>query len=425
MADTPTNLILLSVDALRADHLSSYGYERTTTPFLDELGDANVRFTDAYSPSSHTRESVPALLSGQYPDVFSDAGFQLVETSIAETVSAGGFQTGAFHSNPFISRAYGFGEGFDTFDDDLYLSSNKLVALAQRAFDKLRNRHYATAEEINERSLEWLDGLASDEPFFLWNHYMDPHGPYQPPESHISLFSDTASSHDGQELYKRATSGESLSVAERQAQIDRYDAEIRYLDDQLSSLFDALRSRGVLSDALIVITADHGDGFGGRGYHGHPRYVDDKLIEVPLFVVGDHVPSATIDTPASGLDVVPTFLEAIDSDVRGYPGIPLQRLWNDPAAFEDRCVFAQTRGEREETHLHRFAGRTRYAACSATVNLREERIELDDDPACTDALAERLRRHCRERMGDTVEIKDERVADDAVNDRLEALGYRE
>jgi len=82
-----------------------------------------------------------------------------------------------------VSRAYGFDRGFDTFDDDLHLGQHKLIALAQRAIDKLRNRHYARAAEINERSLEWIDSQSDDEPFFLWNHYMDTHGPYEPPGS--------------------------------------------------------------------------------------------------------------------------------------------------------------------------------------------------------------------------------------------------
>src|SRR6056297_2275707 len=168
MSVEPDNVILLSGDALRADHLSCYGYHRETSPVLDEFAEESIRFENAYSASSHTREAVPALLTGEYPDVAVDSKYHLASETIASTLSEEGFATAGFHSNPFVSRAYGFDQGFDIFDDDLHLGQHKLLALAQRAYDKLRNRHYARAEEINHRALKWIDSL-EDGPFFLWN----------------------------------------------------------------------------------------------------------------------------------------------------------------------------------------------------------------------------------------------------------------
>src|SRR6056297_1726457 len=157
MSVEPDNVILLSGDALRADHLSCYGYHRETSPVLDELAEESISFTNAYSASSHTREAIPALLTGEYPDVAIGPDYRLATDTVASTLSEEGFATGGFHSNPFVSRAYGFDRGFDEFDDDLHLGQHKLIALAQRALDKFRNRHYARAEEINARSLEWID----------------------------------------------------------------------------------------------------------------------------------------------------------------------------------------------------------------------------------------------------------------------------
>ncbi|ELY63486.1 sulfatase [Natrinema versiforme JCM 10478] len=116
MTVEPDNVILLSADALRADHLSCYGYHRDTSPVLDELANESIRFTQAYSASSHTREAVPALLTGEYPDVAIDSNYRLATDTIASQLSEEGFATSSFHSNPFVSRVYGFDSGFD---DDL------------------------------------------------------------------------------------------------------------------------------------------------------------------------------------------------------------------------------------------------------------------------------------------------------------------
>lgn len=199
-----TPIILLSIDALRADHLGYHGYDRDTSPFLDELATETRSFDRAISASSHTRESVPALLSGRFPNRFAEAGFRLVTDSVATHLSDTGYRTGAFHSNPYASRAYGFETGFDTFDDDLTLGRNRFVALAQRALNKFvfnRGEYHARADEINDRSFEWLDSLADDDQFFLWNHYMDVHGPYNPP---VTEFSETELSNaDAQKLYQK------------------------------------------------------------------------------------------------------------------------------------------------------------------------------------------------------------------------------
>jgi arylsulfatase len=237
MTQKPRNIILLSADALRADHLSCYGYERETSPVLDELATESLTFTNAFSASSHTREAVPSLLTGEYPDVAVDADYRLAKETIASTLSEEGFATAGFHSNPFVSRAYGFDRGFDTFDDDLHLGQHKFIALAQRMLDKFRNRHYARAEEINDRSVSWIDSLNDDEQFFLWNHYMDTHGPYEPSEKYMINFrNDGISDKKAQSLYQRAISyPESITDDEKELLIDLYDGEIRYNDAKIVS----------------------------------------------------------------------------------------------------------------------------------------------------------------------------------------------
>jgi arylsulfatase len=419
MSEDWENVILLSADALRADHLSCYGYHRETSPVLDELSEESIRFTNAYSASSHTREAVPALLTGKYPDVAINSKYHLATDTIASTLSEEGFSTAGFHSNPFVSRAYGFDQGFDVFNDDLHLGQHKLIALAQRALDKFRNRHYARAEEINERSLEWIDSLGEGEPFFLWNHYMDTHGPYEPPGDYATLYADQGlSGRDAQSLYQHAIDDPaSITDDERQLLIDLYDAEIRYNDECIGTFLDELRNRGILEKSLLIVTADHGDAFGEHGYYEHPRYLHEEITHVPLFVRTPGGDSESMESPVSTLDVVATIEEATGRD--NSEGVS---LFN---ASENRRVFSQARGEDEHNHLRRYAVRTRESVCFCERDQESGEISFGDDSVRS--LRPELEAHVEQRVhvenGD--DVSEDGDVDEEIERRLSALGYKE
>ncbi|WP_318568848.1 sulfatase [Salinigranum marinum] len=419
MADNWEHIILLSADALRADHLSCYGYHRETSPVIDELASESIRFENAYSASSHTREAVPALLTGEYPDVAVDDNYRLATDTIASTLSEEGFATGGFHSNPFVSRAYGFGRGFDEFDDDLHLGKHKLIALAQRALDKLRNRHYARAEEINERSLAWIDSLDSDQSFFLWNHYMDTHGPYEPPGKFATLYTDTrVSNRDSQSLYQRAIKKpRSISEEERQLLIDLYDAEIRYNDEQIGMFLKALRERGLLDQSLLIFTSDHGDAFGEHGYYEHPRYLHEELTHVPLLVRNMDDCSRRVAYPVSTIDVVASI-----KDSAGYEVGDGRSLFNPSA---DRRVFSQARGENDCTHIRRYVVRTRKGECFCERNQKNGSLDVRD--ASHQSLRSDLEEHIDQRVSTANDNDDEITTnvDEDIERRLQALGYKE
>jgi arylsulfatase len=423
MTRSPPNVILLSADALRADHLSCYGYHRETTPVLDALATESYRFENAYSASSHTREAVPALLTGAYPDVAVDHSYHLVTESVATTLSAHGFVTAGYHSNPFVSRAYGFDQGFTHFDDDLHLGQHKLIALAQRALDKLRNRHYARAEEINERSLKWLDSVDDEDSVFLWNHYMDTHGPYEPPGEYATLYADDrVSGREAQALYQRAIDDpESIAEDERQLLVDLYDAEIRYNDAQIGAFLDALREHDLLEESLVIVTADHGDAFGEHGYYEHPRYLHDEITHVPLLVRPPGGASGTVEAPVSTLDVVPT----VEAAVGVGDGISLLGDL-DP----DRCVFSQARGEDDDDHLRRYAVRTTEGACFAERDRETGTVTVTDgDRSLQATLEDHIAERVRVENGDDGAGVGEGGGGGEVNEeieqRLSALGYRE
>lgn len=428
MVSNPRNIVLLTIDALRADHLSCYGYNRQTSPNIDRMAGNHAHFSKAFSVSSHTREAIPALLTGRYPDVAVDSGFSLTADTIASHLDQTPYATGAFHSNPFVSRAYGFDRDFNRFDDDLYLGQHKLLALGQRLLDKLRNRHYAPAEEINKRSLRWIDSL--EEPFFVWNHYMDPHGPYDPPEKQQIRFHDeTVRTRRSQKLYKRAavTDPESITEQERREMVNLYDGEIRHVDEQIAAFTNALDKRGILDQSLVIVTADHGDAFGEHGYYGHPRQLHDELIHVPLILAGPEVSDMKIESPVSLLDLVPTMLDVAGVDVPKLPGRSLPKEIANPEQGVGRRVYSQARGMDDETHLRRYSLRKKDELCTIERIIESGEMVAEKRSAGADEdLQAELREHSDERLsadeGPMSEPADE--PDKEIERRLTALGYK-
>jgi arylsulfatase len=358
-------------------------------------------------------------LTGEYPDVAVDSGYNLATETVASTLSEEGYATAGFHSNPFVSRAYGFDRGFDHFDDDLHLGQHKLIALAQRAVDKLRNRHYARAEEINERSLAWVDSLEEEQPFFLWNHYMDTHGPYEPPGKYATVYSDTGmSGRDAQSLYQRAIDDpESITESERQLLVDLYDGEIRYNDAKIGEFLDALRERGLLAESLLIVTADHGDAFGEHGYYEHPRYLHDALTRVPLLVRTPDEDSKSVEPPVSTLDIVATLEKSIGGDSN-----------DGTSLFDfqvDRQVYSQARGESDNSRLRRYAIRDIDGSCFCERNLETNELSFQN---CSDrSLRNKLEKYVKRRINvESGGMKStSKEVNENINRRLSALGYKE
>jgi len=434
------NIILLTIDALRADHVMSYGYQRETTPFLDKFAEEALVFKNAYSASSHTREAVPALLTGHHPaDAVAERfarGTDTIPMHLSEE-----YRSGAFHSNPYVSRAYGYDAGFDIFDDDLRLGQNKLLALIQRALDKFilsRGEYHARAEEINNRSLSWLDSVAADHPVFLWNHYMDVHGPYNPPEGYAK-WPDPVTNSRAQQLYDRLSGDETPSPAEVELARDLYDGEIRYTDEYIRRFITALKERDLLEESLVIITADHGDLFGEYDQYAHPRYVYPELTRVPLLVRGPATPAQSVATPASTLDVLPTILDYIDQDTESLLGGSLL----EPAILpNDRCVYSSATGEGDAAGNRRFAAHSRnwgyrFTHVQSTGDIINEvavqlpsgapiEVETLDtaDQERVQALREQLLTHNAQNQGTPPQTADETNSTAKIEDRLEALGYK-
>jgi len=258
---------------------------------------------------------------------------------------------------------------------------------------------------------------------------MDPHGPYSPPREYQEVFHDEyVGMKRAQEMYKRAVieDPESITADERREMVNLYDEEIRYADAQFGAFVDELDERGILEETLVIVTADHGDAFGKRGYYGHPRELDAELLRVPLAVRGPGVESGEIAAPASLADVVPTVLAAAGVEAGGLPGTSLVGLAGEPEAHEDRVVFSGVRGDsrHDEEHLRRVRADVigRWAWMEREI---ESGTVVDSEPARSELL-EVLEGHSDRLLeGESVAVGDEKETSKDVERRLEALGYKE
>jgi arylsulfatase A-like enzyme len=341
------DVLVLVVDALRADHLSSYGYERNTSPFLDELAADGVLFQRAISASSYSLPSHASLLSGLYPNehgvewlefkVFEDAPYP----SIAEAMYERGYRTGAFSANPFwFTREQGFGRGFIRFEDyyhsiaDMFyrtvFGNNFTTVKLLLGFDQVPARKLAP--ESTDRVLDWV--LADDRPFFAFVNYFDVHAPYTPPQPYRSRFSELEAPGGILNWLLERQGDTYLTPAERQSEIDGYDGAIAFVDDEIARLVERLRTARPDHDLLIVLTSDHGEAFGEHGGYLHARSLYREELHVPLIVHGPGVPSGVrIDRPVTQVALPATILDLVSDGAAATLGSPsLTTLWADQAA---------------------------------------------------------------------------------------------
>ncbi len=348
-------MILIVCDTLRADRLGCYGSERAATPRLDALAAGGVRFANAYSQSSKTMPSMAALMSGRPVDeigVGRGNRFHLAERveTLAERISTAGHPTAAVVSNPVLRlsnvrdiETRGIAQGFDVYDDAM--SKN------ERAPDVIER----TGPETTAAALRWVDescGSGRDD-FFLWVHYIDPHGPYTAPAPWLNAtkasnaeFEHAAdlpvgrfgSGHRELPLYQVIDDERSPKVY-----VERYEAEVAFVDDAIGQLIDGLASRGLLDDALVVFTSDHGESLGEQDWwfsHGYTLHASN--IHIPLILrmpSGHGTPAGSVvETTVQHLDVASTILDAFglraDDDprlsfLRGLPagdGVAIQQM---------------------------------------------------------------------------------------------------
>ncbi|MBK9925998.1 MAG: sulfatase-like hydrolase/transferase [Anaerolineales bacterium] len=368
--ETP-NVIVIIVDTLRADHLSSYGYKRDTSPFIDSLAAQGVRFENAISSASWTQPSHASMLTGRYTYEHQAETKPLDNTypTIGEVMQSNGYRSGAFSGNTeFFTRRQGFGRGFLHFEDnyksvpDAFFNSSLYGFLfdfygLRKALNYEGVPTRVLAPDINRSVLNWID--KDDTPFFVFINYFDVHDPYTPPEPYRSKYASSPNPggliNGFMERYHPDLTPEQL-----QSEIDAYDGSISYVDDQIKALFSELEQRGLSKNTIVILTSDHGESLGEHGLLQHSASLYLNEIHVPLIVWGPgHVPSGkSIDTPVTLTALPSTILSLIGSSNNDpFPGPSLAILmsgddvpadWPDP--ISEVAQFSGAAEQNPSTH---------------------------------------------------------------------------
>ncbi|MGH2570958.1 MAG: sulfatase-like hydrolase/transferase [bacterium] len=341
------NVLLITIDTLRADHVGFAGYDGVETPVLDGLADDGVVFDDAISAAPVTLPSHATILTGLYPPAHGalDNGFYALPENVptlATILRARGYETAAVIGAYVLIDRTGLDAGFDRYDDEFKKPRQQGQAYRERR-----------AAEIVASASEWLAGRSSGKPFFLWTHFFDPHAPYDPPEPFASRYRERP-----------------------------YDGEIAYTDEAIGRLLDAIRAEGALERTLVVVTADHGEAFGDGGELTHGLLLRASTLRVPLVIVAPgRLPAGRrIAGVVSTVDVAPTILDLLGlppiAEAQGKTLLPRIRGERD----DDRWAYSETRLPADEYGWSMLSG----ARTSGWAWVRAPRPELYDlaaDPA--------------------------------------------
>ncbi|MCP4658136.1 MAG: sulfatase-like hydrolase/transferase, partial [bacterium] len=333
------DVLILLVDALRADHLGCYGYGRETTPAIDALADDGVVFRQAITQSTFTKSSIASLFTARYPyqhgvywgshketpqSITSDI-LPGTETTLAEVMQEHGYFTAAWVQNSHLRHFMGFAQGFVRYRDQ-----------------------QGSIARIHHSFRRWLRVPAQRYPYFAYLHYIDLHDPYRPKPPYDTLFGSYSDVYAGVDFrhwgaYLKAVreKEQSLSQADVDQLIAYYDGQLRYIDEQIGRLLGDLRESGLYEDSLIILTADHGDAFMEHGFISHSSTPYEELAQVPLIVKFPQrgfphggVPEGrfrgqVVERQVRLVDLMPTILEAVGitppPDIVGCSLLPLVR----------------------------------------------------------------------------------------------------
>jgi arylsulfatase A-like enzyme/Tfp pilus assembly protein PilF len=404
----PRNLLLVTFDTTRSDHLGCYGRRNARTPTLDGLAARGVLFEQCRTAAPITMPSHSTMMTGLYPlahGVRDNGLFRLPEsrTTLAEILKGRGYATAAATGSFVLDRRFGLSQGFDLYEDRVRREYENLWG--QRASPK--NTLFfdeRPAEHVNAAILPWLR-QNRDKPFFVWMHYWDPHQPHIPPAPYSEVFAT-----------------------------DLYQGEISYADAALGHVLGELEAAGVADRTVVVMTADHGEGLEEHNEITHSLLCYDATLHVPLIVAGPGVAAGKrVRERVGTVDILPTVLELLGAPARtDLQGRSLVRLWQGGEGGDDRqAYYSETLAPRVGHGLGElrawFDGPFKYihGPRSELYDLRADPAELrnliDQDPKTAATLRDRLGRFIERAARPSEEAAT--PADPENLERLAALGY--
>ena len=421
-AQTPAkpavNVVVITIDTLRADHLGCYGYKQIKTPNIDALAAEGTRFDRAFAVVPVTLPSHSSIMTGTYPMLsgmhdFSGNKLSPLQPTLASVLKQAGYQTGAVIAAAVLDSRFGLNQGFDFYFDHFEFSRLDEVNL-----DEMERPGNVVADV----TLDWLqkDWLAknSQKNFFLWMHLYDPHFPYHPPEPYASEYA-----------------------------AHPYDGEIAFADEQVGRLLRFLKEKGIYQNTVIVLCGDHGESLGEHGEKTHGFFIYNATMHVPLIIrlpenrLSEGAKARTVDDPVSLVDLMPTLLGVlgleVPSQVQGRSLLPELRgesasRGQDDKAARDRVLYGETFLPRIHFNWSELRGseNTKYHFIDAP---HPELYDLAKDPgelhnlftektAVADEMRARLAALIRDYSAGK-EMAEKTGLDPALMERLKALGY--
>jgi len=334
------NVLLVLIEGARTDHLSVFGAKRRTTPFLEEIAAAGVRFPNMITVAPSTVSAHASLFTGLFASAHGTHDEQPElrpePASLPEILRAAGYRTAAFCTSRAVGPEAGFGRGFDSFSTQRYQNriANRAVDYGRRAGDRLLRRSDAGGRRTNEALREWLASGVG--PFFAFVHYDEPRLPLRtnlapepgsPPLDTAALRLRAAAQDVEAHLAGKVT----IDDAERTALNSLYDMSLHYVDARIAEVAATLRERGEWERTLVVVTADHGQSFGEHGVFGDSAGMHDSLLRVPLLLrCPGYIPQGfVVEETAQTVDIAPSILAAT--------GLPV------PEEMQGRVLFSAER----------------------------------------------------------------------------------
>jgi arylsulfatase A-like enzyme/Tfp pilus assembly protein PilF len=400
--DRRPNVLLITIDTLRADHLGSYGYAAAQTPTLDALAARGIRFERATTVAPLTLPAHSSLMTGTFPayhTVRDNGGYYLGDdqVTLATVLRSRGYRTGGFISAFVLDGRWGIGQGFDRYYDNFDLSKYRLDV----GLDAVQR----PASEVVSKAIEWLD-QDSSRPFLAWVHMYEPHAPYDAPESFRSRFPPTM--------------------------IGAYDAEVATADAQVGRLIEHLRASGRLDNTIVVALGDHGESLGEHDEEQHGFFVYDVTTRIPLIIAGAGLGPRVVRDQVRIVDVMPTILDMLHvappKPVQGQSLLPLTRGARlDLIAVSETWYPRHHYGWSELTSIrderYHFIAAPRRELYDTQTDPAETHNIAEANPARADAQERALREFLARTSSTARKDATPRPVDPDVEARLRALGY--
>lgn len=368
-------ILLITIDCLRADHVGYNGYPRNITPTLDMMAKEGSNFFNAFSNGPHTHYSFPSILTSNYPLMFNGPKLGFERVTLAEYLKRMGFKTIGLNSNPFLSEYFGYGKGFDVFNDFLdsvkgrnnfaiklrkYLSKEnpiyRMIQLMNSYLSiKKTEKPFIIAEELTKNILNHLEANKKDK-LFIWAHFMDAHYPYLPNKSNIEKlgFEDIPDIKKTFLFLKMLNNPKKVTKREIKILKNLYDAQIYNIDKEIKKIYSYLENNSLLDETLVVITADHGEEFREHGDFSHrvdkdePKLYDIHL-HVPLIFYCKNKLFYDVNSCVSLLDLTPTIIDILGiKKLDEFKGKSLLPLMEKKERQKDRSFFVEHEYQKEE-----------------------------------------------------------------------------